>query len=75
MGVHEVRSTPPARFDEYEDEIRAEYAWVPGPIFRSKRREVLRGFGARERIYVSGAFDGDERRARENLKRSLARLG
>ena len=40
----------PARFDEYEDEIRAEYAWVPGPIFRSKRREVLRGFGARERI-------------------------
>lgn len=63
------------RFDEYEEEIRAEYAWVPGPLFRRKRREVLSGFVARERIYVSGAFDGDERRARENLARSIARLG
>ena len=64
-----------SRFDEYEEEIRAEYAWVPWPLFRRKRREVLRGFVARERIYVSGVFDGDESRARENLTRSVARLG
>lgn len=70
-----ILAAEPARFDEYEEEIRAEYAWVPGPLFRSKRREVLSGFGARERIYVSGAFDGDERRARENLGRSIVRFG
>jgi predicted metal-dependent HD superfamily phosphohydrolase len=70
-----ILAAPPARFDEYEEEIRAEYVWVPGPLFRRKRREVLSGFVARERIYVSGAFDSDERRARENLTRSIARLG
>ncbi|MCE9602842.1 MAG: N-methyl-D-aspartate receptor NMDAR2C subunit [Gemmatimonadetes bacterium] len=70
-----ILAAEPARFDEYEEEIRAEYAWVPGPLFRRKRREVLRGFVARERIYVSGVFDDDERRARENLGRSIARLG
>jgi predicted metal-dependent HD superfamily phosphohydrolase len=64
-----------ARFDEYEEQIRAEFGWVPGPLFRRKRREVLSGFIARERIFVSGAFDDDERRARENLGRSITRLG
>lgn len=63
------------RFDEYEDQIRAEYAWVPEPIFRSMRREVLLGFVGRDQIFVSGEFDEDERGARENLARSIARLG
>ena len=63
-----------ARFDEYERQVREEYAWVPGPLFRRKRRAVLESFLARPRIYVSGAFDRDERPARENLARSLARL-
>lgn len=69
-----ILAAEPARFDEYEREIRAEYAWVPGPIFRSKRRDVLGGFLARERIYMSGAFDADERRARANIARSLEAL-
>jgi predicted metal-dependent HD superfamily phosphohydrolase len=69
-----VLAAEPERFDEYEREIRAEYAWVPGPIFRGKRRDVLRGFLARERIYASGAFDADERRARANIARSLEAL-
>lgn len=69
-----ILAAEPARFDEYEEQIRGEYAWVPGPVFRGKRREVLRGFVARERIYTSGAFDVDELRARENLSRSIARL-
>lgn len=62
------------RFDEYERDVRSEYAWVPGLLFRRKRREVLRGFLARPRIFTSGAFDADEARARANLTRSIARL-
>lgn len=69
-----ILAAAPVRFDEYEVEIRAEYGWVPAPIFRSKRREVLRGFVARTRIYASGAFDDDELRSRENLARSIERL-
>jgi predicted metal-dependent HD superfamily phosphohydrolase len=69
-----ILAAPAERFDEYEREVRLEYGFVPGIIFRHKRREILRGFLARERIYSSGAFDEDEARARENLGRSVARL-
>lgn len=63
-----------ARFDEYEREVRSEYAWVPAVLFRRKRREILQGFLGRPRIFTSGAFDADEPRARMNLTRSIARL-
>lgn len=69
-----ILAAPAERFDEYERDVRAEYAWVPGILFRRKRREVLEGFLARPRIYTSGAFDADEARARENLARSVAAL-
>ncbi len=62
------------RFDEYEREVREEYAWVPAILFRHKRRSVLEGFLARERIYTSGLFEELEERARTNLRRSLGRL-
>lgn len=62
------------RFDEYERDVRSEYAWVPGSLFRRKRREILQGFLERPRIFASGAFDADEARARSNLTRSIARL-
>ena len=69
-----ILASDQARFDEYENEIRAEYAWVPELLFRSERSTLLRGLLARDRIFVSGAFDDDEARARENLARSLLRL-
>lgn len=62
-----------ARFDEYERQVREEYSWVPGPLFRTKRRAVLESFLARPRIYTSGAFGVDEAPARANLARSIAR--
>lgn len=63
------------RFDEYEVQVRQEYAWVPGPIFRRKRRAVLEQFLARPSIFWTPAFhDALEARARENLARSLRRL-
>ncbi len=69
-----ILAAPPERFDAYERDVRAEYAWVPSMIFRHKRRGILKAFLDRPRIYTSGAFDADEPRARANLARSVARL-
>lgn len=60
-----------ARFDEYERQIRREYAFVPGFLFRRKRREILRGFLARKAIYSTPHFNAAlEARARANLQRA-----
>lgn len=64
-----------ARFDEYERQVRAEYAWVPEAEFCSKRRAILATFLTRPHIYntVQGAalFEG---RARENLRYAIDKL-
>ena len=65
----------PERFDEYEVQVRQEYAWVPGLVFRRKRREILQGFLARPRIYATDPFHRRfEEQARANLQRSVDRL-
>jgi predicted metal-dependent HD superfamily phosphohydrolase len=62
------------RFAEYETQIRAEYAFVPGWLFRRKRRAVLRSFLERPRIYATARFhDALEARARDNLARATGR--
>lgn len=64
-----------ARFDEYENQIRAEYAWVPEPVYRSKRASILQAFLDRDSIYNTPYFRSHcEGRARENLKRSISQL-
>jgi len=64
-----------SRFDEYEAQVRREYAHVPEAEFRSGRAKVLRSFLDRPRIYATDAFrDALEPRARENLQRSLLSL-
>lgn len=64
-----------ARFDEYEQAIRREYAWVPVEAYVKGRTQVLERFLQRKRIYVTDAFaDRYETTARCNLKRSLERL-
>ena len=65
----------PARFDDDNRAIRAEYAHVPETDYRIGRRRILEGFVARPRIYRTDAFhDALEARARENLARALAAL-
>ena len=65
-----------SRFDEYERQVREEYAWVPENRFQSGRRSVLESFAGRESIYRTEPFRVRfETRARENIARSLARLG
>lgn len=65
-----------ARFDEYERQVRQEYAWVPEETFRKRRAEVLGQFLARSWIYSTPTFrERYEPRARANLKRSLQAPG
>jgi predicted metal-dependent HD superfamily phosphohydrolase len=70
-----ILGAPQARFDEYERQVRREYAWVDEPIFRSVRSSILKEFLARPSIYSTTSFrDRLENSARENLKRSIAAL-
>ena len=64
-----------ARFDEYEQQVRTEYAHVPDAAFREGRRRVLQQFLDRPLIYrTPAARQALERRARANLARSIAQL-
>lgn len=64
-----ILGSDPARFAEYDAQVRAEYRWVPGWLYPRKRKEVLAGFLARPAIYGTDRFrDRFEGRARENLR-------
>ena len=65
-----ILGADPARFAEYDAQVREEYRWVPEMIYRVKRREVLSGFLTRPLIYGTERFrEGFEGQARENLGR------
>lgn len=67
-----ILAVEPQRFAEYEAQVRAEYQWVPLPLYRAKRREVLQGFLDRDAIYASAWFhERLEARARRNLEQAL----
>ena len=62
-----------ARFAEYERQIRGEYAHVPEPGFRAKRRAILAGLLARDPIYATPRLRAElEQRARANLSLAIA---
>lgn len=68
-----ILGAAPARFAEYERQVRAEYAHVDDAAFQAGRQRVLAGFLERPRIYVTPVFhDALEARARENLQRVIA---
>lgn len=70
-----ILGAPRPRFEEYEVQVRAEYAWVPGFLFRRKRRSVLAEFLERDPIYNTTRLrKALEIRARENLAYSLRQL-
>ncbi|KQT11129.1 HD domain-containing protein [Ramlibacter sp. Leaf400] len=71
-----ILGAAPARFDDYERQVRREYAHVDDAQWGAGRARVLRGFLGRPRIFATDAFrDALEARARDNLARSLAALG
>jgi predicted metal-dependent HD superfamily phosphohydrolase len=70
-----ILGATPQRFDAYELEIRAEYAWVPEILFRATRRKILGEFLQRPSIYSTDDFKQKlENSARANLARSLQAL-
>lgn len=70
-----ILGAAPARFDEYEQQVRKEYAHVPDAAFRDRRRAVLESFLRWPAIYRTAAFrDALEDKARANLRRSIAKL-
>ncbi|KLN55667.1 N-methyl-D-aspartate receptor NMDAR2C subunit [Variovorax paradoxus] len=64
-----------ARFDEYERQVHAEYAFVPTEVRLPRRRAILQRFLAREAIYATPRMHALlEARARANLARSIAAM-
>lgn len=70
-----ILGSSPEEYDRYEDAVRREYRWVPGFIFRRRRREILRSFLERDAIFLTRPFfERYESRARSNLERACSEL-
>jgi predicted metal-dependent HD superfamily phosphohydrolase len=70
-----ILGAAPARFAEFGQQVRAEYAHVPDAEFRTRRAQVLAAFLARPRIFRTAAFhDALEERARANLQQAVVAL-
>jgi predicted metal-dependent HD superfamily phosphohydrolase len=70
-----ILSASSDRYDEYEEQVRREYRWVPGFVFRRRRVEILRSFLAREAVYHTSWFrEHRESSARANLGRAIRGL-
>ena len=67
-----ILGATPARFAEYQQQIRKEYDFVAPALFNIKRREVLTEFYQRPRIYQTDYFYSCyEQQACENLHAAL----
>jgi predicted metal-dependent HD superfamily phosphohydrolase len=70
-----ILGAPRARFIEYEEQVRSEYAWVPDELFRSTRLNILNEFNARRPIYSTSMLrDLFEIQAHDNMNYSIAKL-
>ena len=70
-----ILGKPMARFAEYEAGIRAEYSFVPFPLYAEKRAAILRKFLSRQKIFTTASFfNRFEIEARRNLAKSIAAL-
>jgi predicted metal-dependent HD superfamily phosphohydrolase len=64
-----------SEYARFEQEIRAEYAWVDEEAYRAGRSAVLRSFLERDRIYGAAVLrERLEARARSNLATALSQL-
>jgi predicted metal-dependent HD superfamily phosphohydrolase len=70
-----ILGAPPERFQEYEAQVRREYAWVPDEMFRSTRAQILKELLGRSHLYSTAYFqERYEAQARRNLQHSLQYL-
>lgn len=71
-----ILGAAPARFDDYERQVQAEYSFVPEDVRRPRRRAILQRFLDRPAIYATPSMHARlEASARRNLARSIAALG
>jgi predicted metal-dependent HD superfamily phosphohydrolase len=67
-----ILGASPARFAEYDAQVRAEYDWVETGVYQTKRKTVLKGFLDRPTIYSTAFFrERYEQQARANLQRLI----
>ena len=65
-----------AVYGEYRAAIRREYRWVPAPLYRRGRRELLEGFARREQLFFTAPMrERLEAQARANLAAEIRTLG
>ena len=70
-----ILGSPAERFERYDQDVRKEYAWVPGFRYQEARAQVLRSFLDRQRLYQGEhAVALLEAQARINLAAALSRL-
>jgi len=70
-----ILGTDANRYALFERQVRLEYRWIPGIVYRRKRAHVLESFLARERIFSSELFYlSYERSARENMASAVSHL-
>ncbi|MEO5608692.1 MAG: hypothetical protein ABIQ61_06425 [Ornithinibacter sp.] len=70
-----VLGAPVARFDEYCEQVRAEFAQVATGDYAVARTAVLRTFLVRPHVYLTAHARREwESRAKENLAREVTRL-
>ena len=70
-----ILAAPPAAYDEYARNVRAEYAHVPDEAWRRGRPAVLQRFLDAAVIYPDPSFRAaHEAQARANLEREIASL-
>ena len=66
-----ILGAPAEEFEQYDQNIRKEYAHVPGPAYKRARRGVLKSFLDQPRIFKTEAFlQTYEETARRNLEKA-----
>jgi predicted metal-dependent HD superfamily phosphohydrolase len=69
-----ILGADPARYEEFERDVRKEYQWVPSVLYRRERAAILRSFLDRPRIYhLDSFFSRFEQNARTNLTNAVGR--
>lgn len=67
-----ILGSSPARFTDYQQQIRKEYAWVDELIYQEKRHAVLRQFYLTQPLYQTRYFQQHyEQQAKTNLLQAL----
>jgi predicted metal-dependent HD superfamily phosphohydrolase len=70
-----ILGSVPERYSEFERDVRREYRWVPGVVYRRKRAQILKSFLDRPRIYhFEPLADRFEAMARRNIAGAVRTL-